>query len=39
MKEAEIKEIVSRQRNYFFSGATLNVEHRIRSLKNCGPVS
>lgn len=33
MKEAEIKEIVSRQRNYFFSGATLNVEHRIRSLK------
>lgn len=33
MKETEIKEIVARQRRYFFSGATLDVEHRIQALK------
>lgn len=33
MKETEIKEIVTRQRDYFFSGATLNVEQRICALK------
>ncbi len=33
MNEQEIKKILKKQRAYFASGATLNVEHRIQALK------
>lgn len=33
MTEAEIKKIVSAQRSYFYTGATLSVEFRIQALK------
>lgn len=33
MTEQEIKKIVARQRDYFYSGATLNIDGRVRALK------
>lgn len=33
MNEAEIKELVSRQRSYFYTGATLDVNHRLKALR------
>lgn len=33
MTEAEIKNLVEKQRAYFYSGATLDVNHRIQALK------
>ena len=33
MNETEIKELVSRQRNYFLTGETLPVEARLEALK------
>ncbi|MCD7745828.1 MAG: aldehyde dehydrogenase [Lachnospiraceae bacterium] len=32
MTETEIRQIVEKQRKYFFSGATLNVEHRLSAI-------
>lgn len=33
MTETEIKEIVQKQRSYFYTGATLPVEKRLDALK------
>lgn len=33
MNETEIRNIIKKQRTYFYSGATLNVEHRIQALQ------
>ena len=33
MTETEIKEIVQKQRTYFYTGATLPVDKRIEALK------
>lgn len=38
MTEAEIKQLVQKQRNYFYTGATLHIDSRLRAidqLKNC----
>ena len=32
MKEQEIQKLVEKQRSCFFTGATLNIEHRIQAL-------
>ena len=33
MTETEIRQIVNRQRTYFYTGATLNVEYRVKALQ------
>ena len=37
MTETEIKEIVQKQRTYFYTGATLPVDKRIEALKKAIP--
>ena len=34
MTETEIKEIVQKQRSYFYTGATLPVEKRLKKIKD-----
>ncbi len=34
MTQAEIKQLIQKQRTFFHSGATLDVEYRIHALQN-----